>query len=230
MSRIGAMAWDWIEKGAKRLQELGGEYKQHHALIERLLTIDPVAARDELVRAWGAMDDRARAGVKMTLAGLTLSQQAASATAAARIRAERLKALQTAVDRAGHTEAASAARTASGEAAFVAGAAQVTQKIAGVAERARPKAEEAFQSAKRGFERHAPAVEAAVKSVFTDFLKTESPGAKRNAPKGPAPAAHLEWRGQTSDNHFGRGNPYRSASTSGLPTIAPTMTSAAMAA
>ncbi len=66
------MAWDWIEKGAKRLQELGGEYKQHHTLIERLLLIDSAAAQDELMRAWGAMDDRARAGVKMTLAGLTL--------------------------------------------------------------------------------------------------------------------------------------------------------------
>ena len=177
------MAWDWIEKGAKRLQELGGEYKQHHALIERLLTIDPAAAQDELMRAWGAMDDRARAGVKMTLAGLTLSQQAASATAAAKVRAERLKALHAAVDQAGRAGAAS------GEAAFVAGAAQVTQKIAGVAERARPKAEEVYESARRGIERHAPTVEAAVKSVFNELLKTEIPGAKRNAPTQDAPPA-----------------------------------------
>ncbi|HWN86433.1 MAG TPA: hypothetical protein VNN99_14815 [Vicinamibacterales bacterium] len=183
------MAWDWIEKGAKRLQELGGEYKEHHALIERLLTIDPAAAQDELMRAWGAMDDRARAGVKMTLAGLTLSQQAASATAAAKVRAERLKALDAAVDQAGRAGAASTARTASSEAAFVAGAAQVTQKIAGVAERARPKAEEVYESARRGIERHAPTVEAAVKSVFNELLKTEIPGAKRNAPTQDAPPA-----------------------------------------
>ena len=70
------MAWNWIEKGAKRLQELGGDYKQHHALIERLLTIDTAAAQEELTRAALAMDDRDRAGVKLTLAGLVLSQQA----------------------------------------------------------------------------------------------------------------------------------------------------------
>ena len=66
------MAWDWIEKGARRLQELGGEYKQHHALVERLVALEPAAAQEEMTRAWQAMDDRARAGVKMTLAGLTL--------------------------------------------------------------------------------------------------------------------------------------------------------------
>jgi len=68
------MAWDWIEKGAKRLQEIGGEYKQHQALIERLLTLDPVAAQLEVSQLWPSLDDRGRAGVKMTLAGLTLSQ------------------------------------------------------------------------------------------------------------------------------------------------------------
>ena len=84
------MAWDWIEKGTKRLQELGSEYKQHHALVERLLLLDPEVARDELLRRWPAMDDRMRAGMKMTVAGLTLSQQAASATTEAKIRGERL--------------------------------------------------------------------------------------------------------------------------------------------
>ena len=63
------MAWDWIEKGARRLQELGGEYKQHHALVERLVALEPAAAKEEITRAWLAMDDRARAGVKMSLAG-----------------------------------------------------------------------------------------------------------------------------------------------------------------
>src|SRR5512147_1180606 len=94
------MAWDWIEKGAKRLQELGGEYKQHHALVERLLTLDPVAAQLELSHLWPAMDDRARAGVKMTVAGLTLSHQAAAASAEAAQRAERLKALHAAIEQA----------------------------------------------------------------------------------------------------------------------------------
>ncbi len=181
------MAWDWIEKGTKRLQDLGGEYKQHHALIERLLMLDAAVARDELLRVWPAMDDRARAGVQMTLAGLTLSQQAAAATPAARTRGERLKALRAAIEQAGRPAAASAASAPTGEAAFMAGAARVTQKLAGVAERARPKAEEAFQSARRGIERHAPAVEAAVKTVISDLLKGEIPGGTRGANSG-APA------------------------------------------
>ena len=149
------MAWDWVEKGAKRLQELGGEYKQHHALIERLLTLDPAAAPEEMTRAWQAMDDRARAGLKMTLAGLTLSQQAASSSAEAKRRLERLKALQTLADQASQ-DAPAAAKPASTEAAFTAGAARVTNKLADVAERARPK------------------VEAAVKAVITE-LKADAP-------------------------------------------------------
>src|SRR6185295_3513936 len=101
------MAWGWIEKGTKRLQELGGEYKQHHALLERLLAIDPAAARDEVARAWGAMDDRARSGLKMTLASLTLSQQAAVNTPAASVRSNRLKQLHTAIAQAERMGAAS---------------------------------------------------------------------------------------------------------------------------
>ena len=182
------MAWDWIEKGAKRLQDLGGEYKQHHALVERLLARDPDAARDELLAAWPSMDERARAGVQVTLAGLTLSQQAAAATPQAKTRGERLKALHAVIEQAGRTATASTARDATGEAAFVAGAARVTQKIAGVAERARPKAEEAIESARRGIERHAPKVEAAVKTVISDLLKGDFPGGTRpsGAPAQPA--------------------------------------------
>ena len=110
------MAWDWIEKSTKRLQELGGEYKQHHALLERLLALDAAAAQEEMTRAWQAMDDRARAGLKMTLAGLTLSQQAATSSAEAKLRLERLKALHTLVDRPDQ-DAPSVPRPASTEAA-----------------------------------------------------------------------------------------------------------------
>jgi len=170
------MAWDWIEKGTKRLQELGGEYKQHHALVERLLMLDPAVARDELLRRWPSMDDRMRAGMKMTVAGLTLSQQAALATAEAKIRGERLKGLHAAIEQMGRAAAAG------GETAFTTSAARVTQKLAGVAERARPKAEELFESARRGIERHGPVVEAAVKNAISDLLKADIPGAKRNAP------------------------------------------------
>ena len=180
------MTWDWIEKGAKRLQEIGGEYKQHQALVERLLTLDSIAAQLEVSRLWPAMDDRARAGVKMTLAGLTLSHQAAAASAEATKRASRLKALQSAIEQASRATPAAAAST---EATVTAGAARVAQTLAGVAERARPKAEEIIESARKGIEKHGPAVEAAVKSVITEFLKTEMPGTAKPAPASPEPAA-----------------------------------------
>jgi hypothetical protein len=179
------MAWDWIEKGAKRLQELGDEYKQHHALVERLLTLDPVAAQLEVSRVWPTMDDRARAAVKMTLAGLALSHQAATASADAAQRAERLKALQAAIDQAVRGTTAGA----STEARLTSGAARVTQTLAGVAERARPKAEELVESARKGIEKHAPAVEAAVKSVVNELLKVQVPG---TAPPQPPPATPHE--------------------------------------
>src|SRR5688572_2100516 len=167
------MAWDWIEKGAKRLQELGGDYKQHHALIERLLTIDSAAAREELTRAGLAMDDRGRAGVKLTLAGLVLSQQAAPSSAESKLRLERLKALYTLLDQI-HPGAPAAGVPASTEARFATGAARVTNKLADVAERARPKAGQLIDSARKGIEKHAPVVEAAVKSAISDLLKPDA--------------------------------------------------------
>ena len=130
------MAWDWLEKGAKRLQEIGGEYKQHQTLIERLLTLDTVAAQLELSQLWTTLDDRGRAALKMTLAGLTLSHQAAAASPEAAQRAERLKALHAAVDQAARSTAGGAATSA--EASITAGAARVTQTLADVAGRARP--------------------------------------------------------------------------------------------
>src|SRR5688572_3008982 len=133
------MAWDWLEKGAKRLQEIGGEYKQHQTLVERLLTLDTVAAQLELSQLWTTLDDRGRAGLKMTLAGLTLSHQAAAASPEAALRTERLKALQAAIDQATRSTAGTGR---SAEASFTAGAARVTHTLADVAERARPKAEE----------------------------------------------------------------------------------------
>ena len=184
------MAWDWIEKGAKRLQELGGEYKQHQALVERLVALEPAAAQEEMTRAWQAMDDRARAGVKMTLAGLTLSQQAAASSAEAKRRLERLKALHALVDQA-NQGAPAGARAASTEAAFTAGAARVTNTLADVAERARPKAGQFIESARKGIVRHGPAVEAAVKSVMTELLKADTP-AKSGASNPEAPASPRE--------------------------------------
>ena len=184
------MTWDWIEKGARRLQEIGGEYKQHHALVERLLTLDPVAAQLEITQLWPTLDDRARAAVKMTLAGITLSHQAATAGAEAAQRAERLKALHAAIDQVARATPAAGPST---EATVTAGAARVAQSLADVAERARPKAEEMFESARKGIEKHGPAVEAAVKSVITELLKTEVPGAARRTPPPaqppPAPPA-----------------------------------------
>ena len=64
---------------------------------------------------------------------------------------------------------------ASTEAAFTAGAARVTNTLADVAERARPKAGQFIESARKGIEQHGPAVEAAVKSVITELLKADAP-------------------------------------------------------
>jgi len=178
------MAWDWIEKGAKRLQEIGGEYKDHQALVERLLALDPVAAQLEVTRLWPAMPDRARAGVKMTLAGATLSHQAAAASAEATQRAERLKALHAAIEQAARATPAAGAST---EATVTAGAARVAQTLADVAERARPKAEEMIESARKGIEKHGPAVEAAVKGAINELLKVNIPGTAPPPPRATTP-------------------------------------------
>ena len=168
------MAWDWLDKGAKRLQELGGEYKQHHALVERLLALDRGAAQDELSRAWQPMDDRGRAALTMTLAGLTLTQQAAASNAVSKTRLERLKALQAFVEQAGQT-AATASEPATREARFTAGAARITSTLAGVTERARPTVEQFVDSARKGIEKHGPAVGAAVKSAIDELTRAAAP-------------------------------------------------------
>jgi hypothetical protein len=189
------MVWDWIEKGTRRLQDLGGEYKQHHALVERLLALDPPAAHEELARALQPMDDRARAALKMTLAGLSFTQQAAASNAESKTRLERLKALQAFAEQAGQP-VATAGGPGTREARFTAGAARLTSTLAGVTERARPKAEQLVESARKGIEKHGPAVEAAVKSVIEDLLRTEGPretAAPPPIPKDPpAPAASPE--------------------------------------
>jgi hypothetical protein len=179
------MAWEWLEKGAKRLQGIGDEYKQHHGLVERLLTLDPVAAQLEVARLWPTLDERARAGLKMTLAGVTLSHQAATASTEAAQRTERLKALQATIEQAARATTTAAGAGASTEAAFTSGAARVTQKLADVAGRARPKAEDLLESARKGIEKHAPAVEAAVKTVLDDLLNAPKPAANA-APSEPA--------------------------------------------
>jgi hypothetical protein len=179
------MAWEWLEKGAKRLQDIGDEYKLHHNLVERLLTLDPVAAQIEVSRLWPTLDERSRAGLKMTLAGVTLSHQAATASAEAAQRGERLKALQAAIEQAARGTPTAAGAGASTEATFTAGAARVAQKLADVAGRARPKAEDLLESARKGIEKHAPAVEAAVKTVLDDLLNSPKPGANP-APSEPA--------------------------------------------
>jgi len=187
------MAWDWIEKGAKRLQEIGGEYKQHHALVERLLALDPVAAQLEVSQLWPTLDDRARAAVKMTLAGVTLSHQTAAASAEATQRAERLKALHASIEQATRATPAAGAST---EATVTAGAARVAHTLADVAERARPKAEEMFESARKGIEKHGPAVEAVVKGAINELLKVNIPGSAP-PPQGAARATTItgQWIG-----------------------------------
>jgi len=182
------MAWEWLEKGAKRLQSIGDEYKQHQALVERLLTLDPVAAQLEVSQLWPTLDDGARAGLKMTLAGLTLSHRAAPASAEAAQRTERLKTLHAAIEQAARATPSATPAGASTAAAFTAGAARVTHTLADVAGRARPKAEELVETARKGIEKHAPAVGAAVKSVVDELLYAPKPGASTAPPPEPQPA------------------------------------------
>ena len=146
------------------------------------------------------MDDRARAGVKMTLAGLTLSQQAAPSSAEAKRRLERLKALHALVDQA-NPSAPAGARAGSTEAAFTAGAARVTNTLADVAERARPKAGQFIESARKGIEQHGPAVEAAVKSVITELLKADAPA--KSGASNPEPAAPAARSGRAAADSRG---------------------------
>jgi hypothetical protein len=190
------MAWEWLEKGARRLQEIGDEYKQHHALVERLLTLDPVAAQLEVSQLWPSLDDRGRSAVKMTLAGLTLSHQAAAASPEASQRNERLKALSAAVEQAARGTPATRAST---EATVTAGAARVTQTLADVAGRARPKAEEFVESARKGIAKHAPAVESAVKSVVDELLYAPKPRTppQRAATTPPPPPPPDDTRAET---------------------------------
>lgn len=177
---------DWISKGAKRVQELGAEYKQHHTLLERLLALETAIARDELTRAWIGMDDRARASFKMTLAGLLLGQQATPSSAEAQTRGARLKALNALLDTLS-TAAPTASGTPSTEAALTSGAARMATKLAGAAERARPRAAEMIERAHKGIEQHAPAFEAVIKNAINEILKVEVPGTAKPAAGAPPP-------------------------------------------
>ncbi len=179
------MPWDWIAKGAKRIEDIGAEYTQHAAFLERLLALEPGAADDEFGRAWPAMSATGHAGVKMTLAGLTLKHQAAARTADAAARGERLKHLQSLIAQADRATPIASAGGASTESSITASAAKVTQKVAAVAERARPRAEAIFDSARKGIEQHAPAIEAAVKGAVNELLKAGGKGTPASAPPAP---------------------------------------------
>ena len=183
------MAWGLDREGRQAPAGTGRRIQAAPRAGRTAGRVEPAAAQEEMTRAWQAMDDRARAGVKMTLAGLTLSQQAAPSSAEAKRRLERLKALHALVDQA-NQGAPAGARAASTEAAFTAGAARVTNTLADVAERAKPRAGQLIESARKGIEQHGPAVEAAVKSVITELLKADAqPKSGASNPATAAPAA-----------------------------------------
>ena len=70
------MAWEWVTKKARKATELDAEYKSHSSLIDRLSELPPDTSFPEIERTWASLDDRARAGFKMTLGALILKQQA----------------------------------------------------------------------------------------------------------------------------------------------------------
>ena len=67
--------WDWLAKGAKKAMELGAEYLQNAALVERLLALPVEEASAQLRAAVAAMDERAYKGFSLSLLGLIASQQ-----------------------------------------------------------------------------------------------------------------------------------------------------------
>ena len=103
------MAWEWVTKKARKAVELDAEYKSHSSLIDRLSELPQDTSYPEIERTWSTLDDRARAGFKMTLGALILKQQAVR-TPAGKARLEKLVALRNGIDRAaGATTATDAA-------------------------------------------------------------------------------------------------------------------------
>jgi hypothetical protein len=186
------MAWDWIAKGAKKVQELGAEYKQHAATVEHLLTLESEPATQEFAHAWSAMDERTRSSFTMTVASLALAHQGAGKTPVAATRAARLKQLQALIDANRSMPPAGGSQRVD-EAAFTSSAARVTQRMADFAERAKPRAAEAFATARQGLERHGPAIGAAATVVLTELLKAKlnantAAATSSAAPGTPAPS------------------------------------------
>ena len=93
------MAWEWVTKKARKAAELDAEYKSHSSLIDRLSELPPDTSYPEIERTWSTLDDRARAGFKMTLSALILKQQAIR-TPAGKARLEKLVGLRNSIDRA----------------------------------------------------------------------------------------------------------------------------------
>ena len=93
------MAWEWVTNKARKAVELDAEYKSHSSLIDRLCELPEDASYPEIERTWSTLDDRARAGFKMTLGALILKQQAIR-TPAGRARLEKLVGLRNGIDRA----------------------------------------------------------------------------------------------------------------------------------
>ena len=103
------MAWEWVTNKARRAVELDAEYKSHSSMIDRLSELPEDTSYPEVERTWATLDDRARAGFKMTLGALILKQQAIR-TPAGKARLEKLVALRNGIDRAaGATTATDAA-------------------------------------------------------------------------------------------------------------------------
>ena len=93
------MAWEWVTNKARKATELDAEYKSHSSLIDRLSELPPDTSYPEIERTWSTLDDRARAGFKMTLGALILKQQAIR-TPAGKARLEKLVGLRNGIDRA----------------------------------------------------------------------------------------------------------------------------------
>ena len=93
------MAWEWVTNKARKAGELDAEYKSHSSLIDRLCELPEDTSYPEIERTWSTLDDRARAGLKVTLGALILKQQAIR-TPVGKARLEKLVGLRNGIDRA----------------------------------------------------------------------------------------------------------------------------------
>ena len=159
-----AMAWDWSREGRQAAPRTGRVTTNSTTLSSN------GCSRSTRCGARGADPRRACHGRSRTRQHEAHAGGAGAVAAGGAVE-RRVEAAAGAAESALHAgrsdytpDSPPAGVPASTEARFASGAARVTNKLADVAERARPKAGQLIDSARKGIQKPGPAVEAAVKS------------------------------------------------------------------